>query len=664
MATFWVADGGNDGNDGESFAQAKATLAAGVALLSQGDTLNVVGSFAALSAGVDIDGTSLRGTSYSDPACIIQGTDSDGNPAMCTVTATGTSNHEWLDLANRPNYVIVRGFKFDATGMGNAVGQFIRTSGTGQFPFRVEYCQCLGNRAVSFFYAPEMVDASTSFSGSQEVDPALFEIRYCYLQDATVDFDNGFCGSVHHCVILFDSDYDFSSPETPVDMDTNASNLGPVQMWNCTFDMYYRGNTPRPGSVFQDYNASTNIRNDDRLLANNLFCFASSVAPDATGQCFTAGIISNGAAPTADVYSGTVGYNAFYFDAGFVAALTAVNSEIYNSYYNPDYPTTTEDSTEIYATDIRVDSATISEIINSTGAWTWTDLNGSGYEIDLPKDMRLTSTTLLTAGFDGGPVGAIEDLVNTAPVISGDVFPGFTVTEGETLVVTAGDSVETVCSDPDGDTLTYGVIDNVTHGTLTFNTTTGAFVYEADLNATGLDSFAFEACDGTTCTTYIVDTSQNPRVYITVEAIPVPPPTPEDEPDYPLVIDSLPFYRPVLKASASAQVRVQRNTNRRHIDFRHYLKDEYWNEHTMRYVQVNGSSSKELNLGGISGSTGLMLQTDQNLTVTVVWNTESGTDSFQATVSGCMMLDQVPVSSLSVSNTSSTTANVHLSTFE
>lgn len=148
-------------------------------------------------------------------------------------------------------------------------------------------------------------------------------------------------------------------------------------------------------------------------------------------------------------------------------------------------------------------------------------------------------------------------------------------------------------------------------------------------------------------------------------AIITPPPPGEDAGiSYPLVLDSLPFYAPVLKADAAVKVRIQRNKNRQHVDFRHYLRDEPWNEFTTRYVAVEASSNVSLNLGGVAEATGFMLETDQDLTVTVGWNTSSGTDSFQATVSECMLFDQVPVSSLSVSNTSSTTANVHLSVFE
>ena len=51
--------------------------------------------------------------------------------------------------------------------------------------------------------------------------------------------------------------------------------------------------------------------------------------------------------------------------------------------------------------------------------------------------------------------------------------------------------------DPDGDSLTYTVVANPTQGTLSsFNTTTGAFTYTPNTNATGTDSFSFQVSDG------------------------------------------------------------------------------------------------------------------------------------------------------------------------
>jgi hypothetical protein len=188
--------------------------------------------------------------------------------------------------------------------------------------------------------------------------------------------------------------------------------------------------------------------------------------------------------------------------------------------------------------------------------------------------------------------------------------------------------------------------------TLVYNTTTGAFTFTPDFGFTGFDGFLFRVTDGNTNTSQYL-------CQITVNEATTPPAQ-----DPVTLIDSFPFFRPVLKGYATVSVRIQRNENKRHVDKRHYLDETIWNEHTVRYLQINASSNVTLTLGGVAETQAMVLQTDQQLSVTVVWNTDSGTDSFQATVSGCMMFDQAPISSLNVSNTSSTTANVHLTVFE
>jgi VCBS repeat-containing protein len=52
-------------------------------------------------------------------------------------------------------------------------------------------------------------------------------------------------------------------------------------------------------------------------------------------------------------------------------------------------------------------------------------------------------------------------------------------------------------TDVDGDTLTYAIVDNPAHGSLTLNVATGAYSYTPDANYNGADSFTFKASDGT-----------------------------------------------------------------------------------------------------------------------------------------------------------------------
>src|SRR5262249_44260286 len=51
-------------------------------------------------------------------------------------------------------------------------------------------------------------------------------------------------------------------------------------------------------------------------------------------------------------------------------------------------------------------------------------------------------------------------------------------------------------TDPDGNPLTFAVVAGPAHGTVTVNTSTGAFTYTPAANYNGPDSFTFKANDG------------------------------------------------------------------------------------------------------------------------------------------------------------------------
>ncbi|QGQ97906.1 hypothetical protein EHS13_24965 [Paenibacillus psychroresistens] len=64
---------------------------------------------------------------------------------------------------------------------------------------------------------------------------------------------------------------------------------------------------------------------------------------------------------------------------------------------------------------------------------------------------------------------------------------------------------------PEGNTLTFAKASNPSHGTVTVNTTTGAFTYTPASNYSGTDSFTFKVSDGSL-------TSAAAKVSITVSA--------------------------------------------------------------------------------------------------------------------------------------------------
>ena len=105
--------------------------------------------------------------------------------------------------------------------------------------------------------------------------------------------------------------------------------------------------------------------------------------------------------------------------------------------------------------------------------------------------------------------------VNQAPVAVGDAY---VVAEDGTLAVTAP-GVLGNDGDADGDSLTADLVNDVSNGTLSFNSN-GSFGYTPEANFSGTDTFTYRANDGTTH-------SNTATVTITVVA----------DPDGPLAVD-------------------------------------------------------------------------------------------------------------------------------
>src|SRR5262249_29482911 len=94
--------------------------------------------------------------------------------------------------------------------------------------------------------------------------------------------------------------------------------------------------------------------------------------------------------------------------------------------------------------------------------------------------------TLSTAG--GDDVFVSMFLANAPPVASNS-----SVTTDEDTAA----SSNLVASDPDGNPLTYTIVSNPTHGTISgLNASTGAFTYTPNSNYNGADSFTFKVNDG------------------------------------------------------------------------------------------------------------------------------------------------------------------------
>ncbi|KAF0811278.1 Leukotoxin [Andreprevotia sp. IGB-42] len=117
-----------------------------------------------------------------------------------------------------------------------------------------------------------------------------------------------------------------------------------------------------------------------------------------------------------------------------------------------------------------------------TGAYTYTPVsNYNGAD----------SFTIRVSDGKGGTVDSVVT-INVTPVNDAPVTADQNKTTPEDTAVTG----QIVASDVDGDTLSYAIKTTAAHGTLTLNSSTGAYTYTPASNYNGADSFTVRVSDG------------------------------------------------------------------------------------------------------------------------------------------------------------------------
>lgn len=203
-----------------------------------------------------------------------------------------------------------------------------------------------------------------------------------------------------------------------------------------------------------------------------------------------------------------IGFDSFIYEAcdgtdctlaGVTIEVTPVNDSPQG---NPDAYSTGLDqpiTDNVLANDIDSDNDVLSVCGNTLPS------NGT-----LSIDVDGTFTYIPDAGFEGSDsftydlcdgtaapvtvIVTINVIGENVPPIAEDDF--FTTNEETTL----SNSVAGNDSDPNGDVLTFTLIQEPNNGTLVFNPN-GTFAYTPDANFIGFDTFLYEACDATDCTT-------------------------------------------------------------------------------------------------------------------------------------------------------------------
>lgn len=611
MATYWLGEGGNDGNNGTTYALRKLTPSAALALLTtKGDILNIVGTVDMESSQYVINGISLgnAGTSYDDPALIIRGTDSSGDPAIATLLGDATHYH-FVTFDDRVNFAIIRGIHIDQSTTTNNYATYpIRVEGWGRTPVLIQYCIFEGDPTEQtpgqWTHAVHAIATAHAdqHGGLESINEVL--VQHCYFDHSSMHADNAHLIHADHCVFYTTTFSVAASPPVAVDMDTNTtrSNVG-VKMTNCTLDYWHACSTvagARHFNIVGDYlTDGTPLR--DREIHSNLICVASSELM-AANQLWNGGMIDSGNLNITGLWSGTMGYNAFVFDTNVTSTIASTSVvDFYENHFHPDQPDTVT-GTQLYDTDVLLNNDVIGSVINETSAWTWTDINNSGYDIDLPKDYRLSHSgniVYMTMAEDGGRVGAVQENVNRAP--SG-LARTYRVNENNVLTVNATNGMLAGATDPDGDTVFATSLTTPTHGTLvSYNITTGSFVYRPDAYYSGGDSFTFKITDGdlsSDATTVTI------AVFSTGSAVVTN------------IIDTAPFYRPTLEVRTEFGMKSTKNRVK-HRNINNYTEDRDWNESTHRVINVGAATTVQVTLGGVAEAQYMIVETDNDIDVSI-----------------------------------------------
>jgi hypothetical protein len=532
MATYWVSTVGTDTNSGTNYAAAVKTLGAAITAATDLDTINIVndGTHSGTSSAYRL--TSFIGTNFTDSWGIkVQGTDSSGNPAMAEISLT-TDLDQYVEFQahNFQKYTWIQGLKFtcyavsNVTGFGNslqAIG-ILGNSGT----FRVNDCEMwfttqvgstvdlINNNGSPGIFAP---------SGASTAPTTCFgEVYNNVLVNADMRIPPFANGRYEYHNNVFIMEHNKAGQRLTMEPTTSAGGVDTSHSWynNTFYHVALAASVPdyinKPAL---DTGWSVNSTGT-RSVYNNLIYVESTSSTTYVFDNYTIEASANTEMATS-TNNGTVGYNGVVMGTNLAAFFqtlpqTSTTTGLQAGFMSPAWRATETNSlVSLNTGDIfQVSTYTRDNVFpNATSTYTWTP---GDYSHDLPRDLRTTGV-FRTGAIGSQPMGAIQESANQAPLISGPLYTPsatmyWTVIAGQTLTISATDGLATVCSDPDGDTLSYTFTTGASQGVRTLNTTTGAIEFTAPLD-TYSETWYFACSDGVTTTTQITD---NGPAYMTV----------------------------------------------------------------------------------------------------------------------------------------------------
>lgn len=590
------------------------------------------------------------GTSWDDPGLIFEGVDEHGNPAMTTVQADPANssvafvsfNPNWSADGLDVSYIWFRGLRFELwhrleVGTSNPSTVFTFGSTAPSF-LRISDCEFWGSNGIdpanSYNYA-QVMPSLGSQTGTLPRD-MIFEnnivVNMRGLMPSMNSAENWYIRNnifITHSV-LHDPP---SNVWVALGLPFSGALADGIRNFTHNTVLHIASNVGAAVSNGGQYS-------QQMYHHSNLYYLERRDPVNNHNTLVQAGV-NRPAAPV-----GQMGYDLFCVSPSFPRNWTNDTSQGYGSYeFNEDFPGGGSWDARDLHSDSEAYDLEFADLFNDTSApWDW---QPGDYVHQLPYDLR--PTVGRTLALDGSVAGAVQDDINTAPVATDN--QSWTIQAGSTLAITATDGLAAVSFDPDGDPLTWSVVSNVTHGTLTLNTTTGAYDYTPTLTYEGPDSFTWRVCDPVTCTNVITGTADQPAVFFTVTPYPQIDPGEGDGTVPPLFLDAAPFFKPDLRTDMFVRLGTRRNRRVHHL-LTARVDKELWSESTHRIIYLATNTERRVTLGGIEAARHVMIETTEPIEVTVNTNT-----AYWPVTSALALID-TDVRDVHVRNTSTDTAAI------
>ncbi len=413
---YWIDPvNGSDLNPGTSFGSAKQSWKGGIdAAVAAGDPIvNLVNSGpSTVPSAATITVTGRIGTNYSNPGLLIRGvSDAAATPALAEVRfQDNNSAQSLLTVSNNSAYIVIQGllvnWSVNATA-ATAKAVITRTSTTAQ-NIRLEYCHFKGKSTVGGIICRDNTINSAKPGG---------EMRYNYIVGTHISVIKMLCdptgtSEFHNNVVLVTAGggsaqtiMDCSSADGPVTDHRFYHNTIVVRSGATASILlpWLSADTTGPSS-------GTSIKQCHSNIYANYLAGASDVYRFVEGP---------GGTPSSANYVRTFGYNLFYLPGG--KAFSGPGP-----YWRPWDP---DDSDVPEGTSYWLgDQVASADPFNAPlDAWTWENVNNSGYDLQLDGDFRVTvESGFRAAGMDGSIPGAIEDgfVTPSPPPVWNDVPVG------------------------------------------------------------------------------------------------------------------------------------------------------------------------------------------------------------------------------------------------